>query len=597
MRVNIKEFHTKTYEFLKELRETHSDLRYTYRKSNYGGRLEDGYWFYGTDDYFCISFWSGMDWKNRTPNISFFFLANGSALLEINVSDSDKKREFVEKYIVDELQLSFEGKRYVKYYGIDEYEGLSFLNLFINGFDGQISDKVRIDKIISSFSNSFFENDDNGIGFIKPSEFRSRDLKINKYIELQDLDKKELHDALSKPTKLHSIKIENYNDIVCAQIEDIPHSTQWIFLTGENGSGKTSILKAIATGLGYRILNKKELTENTDFRISLKFHKGKDLTSYYRILNEGCAKRFPLVSALALFGPNRLISNKDKLLPKDLSSALTKEGLFKPLWEFDYRMLEIEEQLDVWRKEKSNNSKTELEKRIYYIKTLLSKVVPGLYDIRFEKIEKKGNVVEIETKYVFRKDEVSLEEEKCWQQLPSGTRSVFAMVSEMLVRLYHYQKEIIDPAELRGIVIIDEIDLHLHPIAQRQIIIDLSEAFSNVQFIIATHSPIPLLGAPIGSVFVKITKDANDGIVMERLINIEKNIGNLLPNTLYTSSVFGMNDMTSVANKNKEDVFTQDNNNEALEYIQLKEKFQVSKISDKYFVDKLKQKLKIEKGK
>jgi len=69
MSVNIKDFHSQAYSFLNELREHQSDLRYTYRKSNYGGRLEDGYWFYGDEDYFCISFWTGMDWKNRTPNI------------------------------------------------------------------------------------------------------------------------------------------------------------------------------------------------------------------------------------------------------------------------------------------------------------------------------------------------------------------------------------------------------------------------------------------------------------------------------------------------------------------------------------------------
>jgi predicted ATPase len=555
MSVNIKEFHSQAYHFLNGLRENQSDLRYTYRKSNYGGRLEDGFWFYGNDDYFCISFWTGMDWKNRTPNISFFFLSNGEAQLQINVSDSDKKREFVEQHLVQPLELGYDGRRFVKRYGIEEFAGEDFLNLFINGFNGQKSDKSKIDEIISAAGASFFNNSDNGIGFIDPQEFRSRDLKIKKYIELQDLEKREQHDALAKPSKLFSIMIRGYQDIKKAFLEDIPSATQWIFLTGENGSGKTSVLKAIATSLGYRLLDKKETIESPDFQVSINLHKGKDFSSYRRIQNEGCNKRFPLVSALVLFGPNRLISQKDKSKKGLLSKALKKEGLFQPLWEFEYRMLDIEEQFDAWRREKKKG-KDELEKRIYFIRTLLSKVVPGLYDIRFDKRERVGREsVVIETKYIVRKDENSEEEEKYWQQLPSGTRSVFAMVSEMLIRLYHFQKDIIDPSELRGIVIIDEIDLHLHPNAQRQLIIDLSEVFRNIQFIVATHSPIPLLGAPKNSCFFKVEREKETGIEIINLNDID--VYHLMPNTLLTSDLFGMNSLFSRTQKSDKQIRTE----------------------------------------
>ena len=591
MSVNIKEFHSQAYHFLNGLREYQTDLRYTYRKSNYGGRLEDGFWFYGNDDYFCISFWTGMDWKNRTPNISFFFLSNGEAQLQINVSDSDKKREFVEQHLVEPLGLIYDGRRFVKLYGSDERAGEYFLNLFINGQNDQQSDKSIINEIISSIGVSYFVNDDNGIGSIDPYEFRARDLKIKKYIALQDLEKKEQHDAAAKPSKLFSIMIKGFQDIKKAYIENIPADTQWIFLTGENGSGKTSVLKAISTSLGYRLLDKKEITESPSFEVNINLHKGRGFSSYRRHQNDGCNKRFPLVSALVLFGHNRLISQKDKTKKGLLSLALKKEGLFQPLWDFEYNMLDIEDQFDAWRREKKKG-KDELDKRIYYIRTLLSKVVPGLYDIRFDKRERIGHNREvIETKYIIRKNESSQEEEKYWQQLPSGTRSVFAMVSEMLIRLYHFQKDINDPSELRGIVIIDEIDLHLHPNAQRQLIIDLTDVFRNVQFIVATHSPIPLLGAPQKSIFAKISRSLSEGIIIERLLEIEENIGNLLPNILYTSSAFGMTDMISVANERKQDVLTYDSNQDALEITALKEKFKVGIINDADFLLKIKNKL------
>lgn len=46
-----------------------------------------------------------------------------------------------------------------------------------------------------------------------------------------------------------------------------------------------------------------------------------------------------------------------------------------------------------------------------------------------------------------------------------------------------------NPLEGKGIILIDEIDLHLHPLWQRMVIPKLTEVFSNCQFLISTHSP------------------------------------------------------------------------------------------------------------
>ena len=48
--------------------------------------------------------------------------------------------------------------------------------------------------------------------------------------------------------------------------------------------------------------------------------------------------------------------------------------------------------------------------------------------------------------------------------------------------------------EIKGIVIIDEIDLHLHTKLQREVLPKLLNLFPNIQFIISTHSPMFLLG-------------------------------------------------------------------------------------------------------
>lgn len=586
--INIKSLNSQILHYLEDLRHSRdTNLRYTFRKSNYGGRLEEGYWFYGNDNYLSVSFWSGMDWKNRTPNISFIITSEGQAKLEINVSDSDDKRRFVEEYLYNFINgLHSEGRRYVKYYDIDLLNPGNSLGVFIYGNNYDKSDKSIIDEIIYNHYRGFNgdSDNDNKLGFIDPYDFERRSYNVYKYQQLQSAYSNEIIDIHSKPSKIASISIKGYQSIQDTSINDIPRSTQWIFVTGENGSGKTSILKAIAAGLGFKVVERKEIDENPAFEINFNLYRGKELIHYSRVNNDGCHQRLPLVSALVTFGPNRLASSKDSKARQNFSTSLKKQSIFHSLWAYDYKMLDIEEQFKVW-------TKSELQSRIYYIRTILSKVVPGLYDIRFsENILNSSQ--ENKAKYIIRKDEYSVEEEKSWDQLSSGTRSSFAMISEMLIRLYHFQKNVLDPSELRGVVIIDEIDLHLHPNAQRQLIIDLTNEFRNVQFIVSTHSPIPLLGAPKGSVFVRVYKNNSSRIEMERLHDIEENIGNLLPNIIYTSSIFGMHDMVSVANTNKADVLTQDNAEEAESYLTLKNKLSVSSPDNASFIAKMKERLK-----
>ena len=49
--------------------------------------------------------------------------------------------------------------------------------------------------------------------------------------------------------ELKSFHIKNYKGIIDTKVENIPSGTQWIFLTGENGFGKTSVLQALASAL------------------------------------------------------------------------------------------------------------------------------------------------------------------------------------------------------------------------------------------------------------------------------------------------------------------------------------------------------------
>jgi len=76
------------------------------------------------------------------------------------------------------------------------------------------------------------------------------------------------------------------------------------------------------------------------------------------------------------------------------------------------------------------------------------------------------------------------------QQLSDGERGILALVLDLTRRLAQANPDLYDPAaESTGVVLIDEIDLHLHPRWQREIVSRLPEIFPCLQFIATTHSP------------------------------------------------------------------------------------------------------------
>jgi len=74
-------------------------------------------------------------------------------------------------------------------------------------------------------------------------------------------------------------------------------------------------------------------------------------------------------------------------------------------------------------------------------------------------------------------------------QLSSGEKSVISLVADLAVRLSILNKESSKALRGNGIVLIDELDMHLHPKWQRNLIPALKKVFPNVQFIATTHSP------------------------------------------------------------------------------------------------------------
>ena len=79
--------------------------------------------------------------------------------------------------------------------------------------------------------------------------------------------------------------------------------------------------------------------------------------------------------------------------------------------------------------------------------------------------------------------------------LSAGYQSVLCLIMELAYRTALLNPNLNDLKSLEGVVLIDEIDIHLHPRWQWKILGALRTTFPNVQFIIATHSPIVISSA------------------------------------------------------------------------------------------------------
>jgi AAA domain, putative AbiEii toxin, Type IV TA system/AAA domain len=108
----------------------------------------------------------------------------------------------------------------------------------------------------------------------------------------------------------------------------------------------------------------------------------------------------------------------------------------------------------------------------------LNRFVPNCENLRPSETDSGGQLIDLRPTTV----EIG--------QLSDGERGALALVLDLTRRLAQANPEMTDPAAAaEAVVLIDEIDLHLHPKWQRQIVRNLTAAFPRCQFIATTHSP------------------------------------------------------------------------------------------------------------
>jgi predicted ATP-binding protein involved in virulence len=399
--------------------------------------------------------------------------------------------------------------------------------------------KVRLDinllEIIQSANDNFTTINDILLFEAKNAMYSSYDWLKNLY-EYKNQEEKQ---QFSSPILLFALKYFSISNFQCIKhIEaQLPIDAQFIVFTGENGDGKTSILQALSLGF----YNTKDLRDNekgnTETAITVQY-KANENSYHNEIYNN---PKFPILYSLrnnieglknfAAYGASRLQL-------ESVESADNQKLLRSPIFNLFYSNA-ILQNIERWLRTRLLKGETE---RYNSVIELLVKLLPNV-----TAIEREDTADDVIFVYTEKGIKIPIE------HLSSGHKSIVAMIGDMVIRLSSAQPEITNPKDFAGIVLIDELETHLHPKWQKEFPKILSDTFPKVQFIVTTHSAITLLGMPKNTVFFKVTRTEEEGTQIERL---EIDVENLTPNLLLSSPIFGLADIFSVQNKGMENVHT-----------------------------------------
>ena len=307
--------------------------------------------------------------------------------------------------------------------------------------------------------------------------------------------------------KLRSVEIENYRAIKHLKLSLDQRLTVF---HGDNAHGKTSVLNAIAVGLGVipTLLPKVSGIGflSTDRRRSARFvrvmldttdgviwdrQEGQAPSHGVRSLREkigniisadeeGREADLPIFAFYdadrARFDVPQRRSGFDRELPRyaALSGALSARIEFRDFFEW-FKAKEDEELRDQKR------DPTVVSTELQTVRTAITSMIPTASQPRIE-FRPLRFMVSLSS-------ESGPQEDLTLDQIGGGYRVMLALVADLARRMAQGNPHRDNPCDCEAIVLIDEIDLHLHPAWQQRVLEDLLRTFPNTQFIVSTHSP------------------------------------------------------------------------------------------------------------
>ena len=340
--------------------------------------------------------------------------------------------------------------------------------------------------------------------------------------------------------KIESFSIQNYKCIKDLTVDcrgADGEIKQWTVLLGENNTGKTNVLRALT------------LLRPLESEVEIEYDGNKSITIKYMPLSSPTDLNANIIAMAT--DKEWGVDGFSRVDPLDLNiygygvsryparTALSeREGdPTDTLFYSNARLTDFQEwllQLDYSQKSGSEKSQKRLEKMHDLVR---SDLFPGVTDFSFKKDGDNEHVVVV---FSAGKDgDVRFEE------LGFGYQTTLTWLVDFCKRMFELYPDADNPLHGEAVVLVDEIDLHLHPKWQRDLVPTLSKIFPNVQFIVTTHSPHVLQSMEDVNLYV-LRRNAESGEIEAERSNVTNFTGWTVEEILGVTMELG-DDVLSVA--------------------------------------------------
>ena len=358
------------------------------------------------------------------------------------------------------------------------------------------------------------------------------------------------------PAYFLSLTVENFRCFGPAQTLDLSRGENrpapWTIILGENGVGKTTLLQCIAA---FRPDSQHGLQLSTDVfdllgatgSSRIRQRTPKSVFTVSCRLGEKL-QHFGLEAWVGSFGietrrdggsvGGHALDTRDLIcygygasrrMGKVSLSEQRTDDTTASLFSDDVDLINAEEwllQAD-YAASRAPKNNTRAAQRRDQIKGILIELLPDVLDIRFISPENEIGPpsVEFRTHYGW----VGLKD------LSLGYRTLTTWMVDLASRLFDRYPKSKNPLAEPAVVLVDEIDLHLHPRWQRTLMSFLSQRFPNTQFIATAHSPLVVQAAEDANIV--LLRREGDHVVID---NDVERIQNWRVDQILTSELFGL---------------------------------------------------------
>lgn len=312
-------------------------------------------------------------------------------------------------------------------------------------------------------------------------------------------------------TFLTDIEIKKVRHLEDISIPLDKNKRKHLILTGKNGSGKTSVLEELVQHFNYILSDQfdsyDEMREDQRFYIDRieQAEKISDLEKRRKSIQE--AKK------MLEWIEDKMKNWLEGVVSNFTSYMVLREKYQKGNFIFAYYKAEREFQVEEYK----NIEKIEFQDKYSIAENPGTKFTKYLVDVKAtqaftknkektEKIDKWFQAFEDILRRIFNDKNLQLKfDDETFQfsicetdrdpfdfnTMSSGYSAVFDIINDLIIRM-EAKSGLRTEFDMEGVVLVDEIETHLHLELQKEILPILTKLFPNIQFVITTHSPFIL---------------------------------------------------------------------------------------------------------